>query len=95
MEEHMKLTDMPEFCAQIEDWLKARYGEVDSTKVWKATGNQYNKYLEELPDYGGKKTTHALAIWKHHYFLHVSITARSSTSRRITGVCHKSVYVRF
>ena len=63
MEEHMKLTDMPEFCAQIEDWLKARYGELDSTKVWKATGNQYNKYLEELPDYGGKKTTHALAIY--------------------------------
>lgn len=63
MPEHMKLTDMPKFCAQIENWLKARYGGAEGAKVWKATCDQYNKYMEELPDYGGKKTTHALAIY--------------------------------
>ena len=27
MEEHIELSDIPEFCIEIEKWLKARYGE--------------------------------------------------------------------
>ena len=63
MTEHMKLCDVPKFCAEVEKWLKERYGEEEGTKLWEATSRQYNKYLEELPDYGGKKTSHALAIY--------------------------------
>ena len=59
----MQLSDLPQFCAKIEQWPKARYGEAEGTKLWSATSRQYNKYLEELPDYGRKKTSHALAIY--------------------------------
>ena len=62
MTEHMKLSDIP-FCAEIEKWLKVRYGEAEGTKLWEITGQQYNEYLEELPDYGGKKASHALSIY--------------------------------
>lgn len=63
MAEHMQLRDMPKFCAEIEAWLNARYGEAEGKKLWEATGRQYGEYLKELPDYGGKKTSHALAIY--------------------------------
>ena len=63
MVEHMKLSDIPKFCAEIEKWLKVRYGEVEGAKLWEATSRQYNKYLEEISDYGGKKASHALAIY--------------------------------
>lgn len=63
MAEHMQLRDMPKFCAEIEAWLNARYGEAEGKKRWEATGRQYGEYLKELPDYGGKKTSHALAIY--------------------------------
>lgn len=32
-------------------------------ELWEATGRQYGEYLKVLPDYGGKKTSHALAIY--------------------------------
>ena len=63
MTEHMKLSDMPDYCAKAENWLKKRYGEVKGAELWEATGRQYNRYLEELPDYGGKKASHALSIY--------------------------------
>ena len=63
MAEHVKLSDIPEFCAEVEKWLKDRYGEEEGAKLWEATGQQYNQYLEELPDYGGKKASHAIAIY--------------------------------
>lgn len=63
MAKHMQLSDMPKFCAKIEAWLKARYGEADGEALWEATRRQYNRYLETLPDYGGKKAGHALAIY--------------------------------
>ena len=63
MAEHMQLRDMPKFCAEIEAWLNARYEEAEGKKLWEATGRQYGEYLKEFPDYGGKKTSHALAIY--------------------------------
>ena len=59
----MKLSDIPEFCTEVETWLRERYGEEESVKLWEATSQQYNKYLEELPDYGGKTASHAIAIY--------------------------------
>lgn len=32
MAEHMQLRDMPKFCAEIEAWLNARYGEAEGKK---------------------------------------------------------------
>lgn len=63
MGEHMKLSDMSKFCTEVEMWLKERYGEEEGNQLWEATDHQYNLYLEELPDYGGKKASHALAIY--------------------------------
>ena len=40
MTEHMKLSDMPKFCAEIEKWLKERYGKVEGSKLWDATSHQ-------------------------------------------------------
>lgn len=59
----MQLSDMPQMCSEVRKWLDTRYGEIEGKKIWNATSDQYNKYLEELPDYGGKKSSHALAIY--------------------------------
>ena len=63
MREHMKLSDMPEFCAAVKEWLNGRYGANEGEKIWEKIARQYDKYLEDLPDYGGKKNTHALSIY--------------------------------
>lgn len=63
MSEHMKLNDMPDFCQAVKDWLNTRYGNDEGGRIWKAVSRQYDKYLEEIPDYGGKKNMHALAIY--------------------------------
>ena len=63
MVEHIELSDIPEFCIEIEKWLKARYGEEEGNKLWELINRQYDKYLEDLPDYSGRKTSHALAIY--------------------------------
>ena len=63
MSEPMKLSDMPKLCAKTKTWLQARYGEAEGAKLWEAACCQYNQYLKELPDYGGKNTSHALAIY--------------------------------
>lgn len=52
MEEHIELSDIPEFCIEIEKWLKARYGEQKANKLWELIKRQYDKYLKDLPDYG-------------------------------------------
>ena len=63
MAEHIELSDIPEFCLEIKKWLKARYGEEEGNKLWELINRQYDKYLEDIPDYGGRKTSHALAIY--------------------------------
>ena len=63
MIDHMKLNDMPEFCVAVKNWLTGRYGEDEGNRIWEKVSHQYNQYLQELPDYGGKKNTHALAIY--------------------------------
>ena len=51
MTEHTKLSDIPEFCDEVEKQLKELYGEVEGIKLWKATSDQYKEYLKELPDF--------------------------------------------
>ena len=59
----MQLSDMTAFCNSIREWLDARYGTEEGGHIWENVCAQYNRYLEELPDYGGKKASHALAIY--------------------------------
>ncbi len=62
MIEHMKLDDMQKFCSEVKNWLNDRYGAEEGRRLWEAVAKQYDTYLENLPDYGGKKNAHALAI---------------------------------
>ena len=59
---HIQIADLP-YCKPIKEWLKERYGEEKAEEIWQKTVEQYNAYLPDLPDYGGKKNGHALAIY--------------------------------
>lgn len=63
MSEHLQLEDMPEFCTAIKTWLNDHYPQEEAEHIWQATSRQYEQYLTELPDYGGKKNTHAAGIY--------------------------------
>lgn len=47
----------------IRAWLKDRYGEAEMEKIWEQTQKNYIAFLKDLPDYGGAKNGHALAIY--------------------------------
>lgn len=61
--EHIQLGDMPGFCSSVQQWLGDRYGQAKGAAIWEKVCAQYNAYLADLPDYGGKKGSHALAIY--------------------------------
>ena len=63
MSEHLQLSDMPEFCTAIKTWLEDRYPPEEAKRIWQATCRQYEAYLPELPDYGGKKNAHAAGLY--------------------------------
>ena len=37
MEQHMKVSDMPAFCSEINGWLSGRYGTEQGGQIWEAT----------------------------------------------------------
>lgn len=47
----------------VRKWLCERYGKEQAEVIWKKTVELYNNYLTDLPDYGGKKNGHAMAIY--------------------------------
>ncbi len=47
----------------VRKWLCERYGKELAEVIWKKTVEQYNNYLTDLSDYGGKKNGHAMAIY--------------------------------
>ena len=59
---HLQVNDLP-YCKLVKDWLSSRYGDMRAKIIWEKTIKQYNEYLKELPDYGGKKNGHAYAIY--------------------------------
>ena len=59
----MDLNEMKEMCLKVQEWLNKRYDSDEGQKIWNATCKQYDHYLKEIPDYGGKKNAHALAIY--------------------------------
>ncbi len=60
---HLKLSDMTEICDKVQNWLNDRYGEEQGKEIWKKVCAQYDEYMKDFPDYGGKKNAHALAIY--------------------------------
>ena len=59
----MDLNKMKEMCLKVQEQLNKRYGSDEGQKIRNAICKQYNHYLKEIPDYGGKKNAHALAIY--------------------------------
>ena len=59
---HLKIADLP-YCKSVREWLTERYGKQQGEIIWQKTKKQYNAYLPDLPDYGGKKNGHAMAIY--------------------------------
>lgn len=63
MSEHLQLSDISEFCTAVKTWLQGRYTPEEAETIWQATSRQYEQYLTDLPNYGGKKNTHAAGIY--------------------------------
>jgi len=61
MNDHIPIDDLP-YCRMVMSWLQERYGK-ESDSIWDKTVQNYNTYLPDLPDYGGKKNGHAKAIY--------------------------------
>lgn len=59
---HIPVSKLP-YRKPVKKWLCERYGNEQAEEVWKKTVEQYNSYLPDLPDYGGKKNGHAMAIY--------------------------------
>lgn len=57
---HIPLHELS-YWKEIQKWVRERYA--DSESILKKIEKNYNSYLEELPDYGGKKNNHAMAIY--------------------------------
>ena len=62
MYEHLKISELT-IRKPLKKWLIERYGKKNAVKIWKDTHRRYNSYLRDLPDYGGKKNGHAMAIY--------------------------------
>ena len=58
---HIPLNRLP-YRKPVRNWLADRYG-TDAEKIWERTSRNYDAYLRDLPDYGGKKNGHARAIY--------------------------------
>ncbi len=59
---HVKLNDLP-YCKKVRRFLYDRYGRINGASVWETVQNQYDVWLQDLPDYGGKRNGHARAIY--------------------------------
>ena len=62
MEKHISIEELP-YSKKVQSWLVDRYGREQAQFIWQQVVENYNGYLTELPDYGGKKNGHATAIY--------------------------------
>ena len=58
---HFPVNELP-YCRLVKKWLIDRYGK-NADRIWEETVRNYNTWLQDLPDYGGKKNGHARAIY--------------------------------
>ena len=61
MHAHIPMNELP-YTSEVHTWLKARYGEAADGILCRME-EVYAGYLEDLPDYGGRKNGHAYAIY--------------------------------
>ena len=60
--DHIRLCDLP-YSKAARRFLADRYGENEAAPIWEAVQMQYDIWLDDLPDYGGRKNGHAMAIY--------------------------------
>ena len=60
--DHIRLNDLP-YCKDARRFLADRYGDAEAASIWDAVQRQYDAWLNDLPDYGGKKNGHARTIY--------------------------------
>lgn len=48
---------------KVRKWLRERYGEERAGTIWAEVEDNYLKYMEDMPEMGGKKNGHAAAIY--------------------------------
>ena len=58
---HIPVNELP-YNKPVKTWLRDRYGK-EADWIWDKTVQNYNGYLPDLPNYGGKKNGHARAIY--------------------------------
>ena len=51
------------YCEPVKEWLTERYGAKEADAIWNKVVENYNSYLAEMEDVGGKKSNHAKAIY--------------------------------
>ena len=59
---HIPLNDLP-YCQDVRQFLTDRYGDAEGASIWQAVRKQYDAWLDDMPDLGGKKNGHARAIY--------------------------------
>ena len=52
---HLTIKQLP-YGKTVRKWLKDRYGVEEANRIWRKTRKNYQNYLSNLPDYGGRKT---------------------------------------
>ena len=60
--EHIPIDQNP-YKEPVRKWLAERYGTEQAEDIWSRITENYNSYLADLPDLGGKKNGHASAIY--------------------------------
>ena len=55
---HLTIKQLP-YGKTVGKWLKDRYGVEEANRIWRKTRKNYQNYLSDLPDYGGRKNGHA------------------------------------
>lgn len=59
--DHIPIERLP-YSRRVKEWLINRYGR-QADEIWEAVKSNYDSYLTDLPDYGGRKNGHAKAIY--------------------------------
>jgi hypothetical protein len=59
---HIPLSGL-RFQAPVKKWLVERYGEQEAEGIWTDVERNYEAFLADIPDYGGRRNGHATAIY--------------------------------
>lgn len=51
------------YSTKVKGWLAERYGIEQARTIWRTTVENYDRYLATIPDYGGRRNSHATAIY--------------------------------